>query len=95
MSIQSTHSRQIHVKTVEERILPTIIAAEVERKKYTERAMMKGYTVNIAIGKPLHLWKNTAERDVLYRHTAPCWRSNDCYLSTYYRTRGARSVFYA
>lgn len=31
-------------------MLPTIIAAEAERKKYTERAMTKGYTMNIAIG---------------------------------------------
>ncbi|KAK0502331.1 hypothetical protein EDD18DRAFT_1065282, partial [Armillaria luteobubalina] len=37
-------------KNVEERMLPTIIAAEAERKKYTERAMTKGYTMNIAIG---------------------------------------------
>ncbi|PBK63651.1 hypothetical protein ARMSODRAFT_894097 [Armillaria solidipes] len=50
MPIQPTNSRQIHVKSVEERMLPTIIAAEVERKKYVERAMMKGYTMNIAIG---------------------------------------------
>ncbi|KAK0234609.1 hypothetical protein EDD85DRAFT_88605 [Armillaria nabsnona] len=44
------YESKIHVKTVEERILPTIIAAEVERKKYSERAMMKGYTMNITIG---------------------------------------------
>ncbi|KAK0187204.1 hypothetical protein F5146DRAFT_1226754 [Armillaria mellea] len=44
------YESKIHVKSVEERMLPTIIAAEVERKKYAERAMMKGYTMNIAIG---------------------------------------------
>ncbi|KAK0473590.1 hypothetical protein IW261DRAFT_1342421, partial [Armillaria novae-zelandiae] len=37
-------------KSVEERMLPTIIVAEAERKKYTERAMMKGYTMNIVVG---------------------------------------------
>ncbi|SJL06563.1 uncharacterized protein ARMOST_09904 [Armillaria ostoyae] len=44
------YESKIHVKSVEERMLPTIIAAGVERKKYVERAMMKGYTMNIAIG---------------------------------------------
>ncbi|KAK0429747.1 hypothetical protein EV421DRAFT_1946385 [Armillaria borealis] len=44
------YESKIHVKSVEERIIPTIIAAELERKKYVEHAIMKGYTMNIAIG---------------------------------------------
>ncbi|KAK0200349.1 hypothetical protein DFS33DRAFT_1266496, partial [Desarmillaria ectypa] len=40
-------------KTVEERVLPTVIAAEEERKKYAQRAMMKGYAMNVAIGVQL------------------------------------------
>ncbi|KAK0447381.1 uncharacterized protein EV420DRAFT_1276252, partial [Desarmillaria tabescens] len=37
-------------RTVKDRVLPTLIAAEEERRKFAERAMMKGYTMNVAIG---------------------------------------------